>query len=250
MPNHDYRAAPSRPSDPIDRRLRVATVLLVGLLTVCAFVASFEAVSDYAAGPGGWRSELAFIAPLLLDMMTLAGMLAGFRRSRVNQRAAYPWALVAIGTAASCVFNFVHAPVRPGAQALAVVPPLALLVLAHLLLQELRGNAVKVVEPPISREALTWPYNGAPDPFLRSSVPRPEAKPTPKPEAKAKTNGHRDPPSLMEAKPYLPTREALREALRKEGDSLDAAAFAKRAGVSVRRVQQLLVELRGESVKT
>jgi len=108
----------------------VGLVVLIGLL---AFVASFDAISQYAVRQVAWPTRLRWVPPLLVDSFTLAGTLLVVWISlsaRAHQRrkaAAYGWLLVAVGTAASVIINLDHAPDTLAGRVVAGSPPVALL---------------------------------------------------------------------------------------------------------------------------
>jgi hypothetical protein len=119
-------------------RLRTVIAGLVLSIAGLAFLVSFEAISDYATTLGAFPPRLGWTAPLLVDSFTLAASLEVLRSGLAGQRPVYPWALVAGATAASAALNVAHAPDHPAAEAIAGIPPVALLLALELLMRGAR----------------------------------------------------------------------------------------------------------------
>src|SRR5215218_6857855 len=117
--------------------LRTLTWLLVGCIAALAFMVSFEAIAAYA-GQVGWGRHLRYAAPLLVDTFTLAACLVILARSRDGVRAVYAWSLLVAASAVSIALNVAHAPHNPPAQAVAELPPAALLAALELVMSEAR----------------------------------------------------------------------------------------------------------------
>jgi hypothetical protein len=119
-------------------RLRTVVAGLVLTIAALAFLVSFEAISDYATSLGAFPDKLGWVAPLLVDSFTLAASLEVLRSGLAGQRAVYPWCLVAGATLASATLNIAHAPDHPAAEAVAGIPPVALLAALELLMRGAR----------------------------------------------------------------------------------------------------------------
>jgi hypothetical protein len=119
-------------------RLRAIVSALVGAIAALAFLVSFRAISEFAVTTGAFPARLGWAAPLLVDSFTLAASIEVLRSALAGQRAVYPWALVAGATLASAALNVAHAPDHPAAQAVAGIPPVALLLALELLMRGAR----------------------------------------------------------------------------------------------------------------
>jgi Protein of unknown function (DUF2637) len=118
--------------------LRAVVSALVGAIAALAFLVSFRAISEFAVQTGAFPHSLGWAAPLLVDSFTLAASIEVLRSALAGQRAAYPWCLVAGATLASAALNVAHAPEHPAAQAVAGIPPVALLLALELLMRGAR----------------------------------------------------------------------------------------------------------------
>ena len=119
-------------------RLRAIVSALVGAIAALAFLVSFRAISEFAVQTGAFPARLGWAAPLLVDSFTLAASIEVLRSALAGQRAVYPWCLVAGSTLASAALNIAHAPDHPAAQAVAGIPPVALLLALELLMRGAR----------------------------------------------------------------------------------------------------------------
>jgi hypothetical protein len=119
-------------------RLRAIVSALVGAIAALAFLVSFRAISEFAVTTGAFPRSLGWAAPLLVDSFTLAASIEVLRSALAGQRPVYPWCLVAGATAASAALNVAHAPDHPAAQAVAGIPPVALLLALELLMRGAR----------------------------------------------------------------------------------------------------------------
>lgn len=119
-------------------RLRLVVAGLVGAVAMLAFGVSFHAISTFAVATGAFPRPLGWAAPLLVDSFTLAASLEVLRSGLAGERAVYPWLLVFGATAASAALNVAHAPEHPAAQAVAGIPPVALLLALELLMRGAR----------------------------------------------------------------------------------------------------------------
>jgi hypothetical protein len=121
-----------------EARLRAVVTSLVGGIAALAFLVSFRAISEFAVTTGAFPARLGWAAPLLVDSFTLAASIEVLRSALTGQRAVYPWSLVAGSTLASAALNIAHAPDHPAAQAVAGIPPVALLLALELLMRGAR----------------------------------------------------------------------------------------------------------------
>jgi hypothetical protein len=119
-------------------RLRAVVSALVGAIAALAFLVSFRAISEFAVTTGAFPHSLGWAAPLLVDSFTLAASIEVLRSALAGQRAVYPWCLVAGATVASAALNVAHAPDHLAAQAVAGIPPIALLLALELLMRGAR----------------------------------------------------------------------------------------------------------------
>jgi Protein of unknown function (DUF2637) len=117
-----------------EARLRAIVTTLVGAIAALAF----RAISQFAVTTGAFPHSLGWAAPLLVDSFTLAASIEVLRSALAGQRAVYPWSLVAAATAASAALNIAHAPEHLAAQAVAGIPPVALLLALELLMRGAR----------------------------------------------------------------------------------------------------------------
>ena len=132
-----------------EARLRAIVTSLVAAIAALAFLVSFRAISQFAVQTGAFPHSLASAAPLLVDSFTLAASIEVLRSALAGQRAVYPWCLVAGATAASAALNVAHAPDHAAAQAIAGIPPVALLLALELLMRGARLYlAVQGVDSP------------------------------------------------------------------------------------------------------
>src|SRR5512132_2775548 len=152
-------------------RLRAVVASLVLAIAALAFLVSFRAISDFAIRTGAFPHGLGWAAPLLVDSFTLAASIEVLRSGLAGQRAVYPWALVAGATAASAALNVAHAPDHPATEAIAGIPPIALLLALELLMRgarhHLRVHGVDTAtEADTARERLRAWLAVNPDVFL------------------------------------------------------------------------------------
>jgi hypothetical protein len=121
----------------------VQPVSAAGVLGIgaAAFLLSYDALHSLALA-SGVRPGLARIWPGVLDGFIVVATLTVVAAKRARQPTWYPWALVALFSAASVAFNILHALDRYLAAARWVgplvfaMPPLALVLATHLLLQQ------------------------------------------------------------------------------------------------------------------
>lgn len=121
----------------------VQPVSAAGVLGIgaAAFLLSYDALHSLALA-SGVRPGLARIWPGVLDGFIVIATLTVVAAKRTRQPTWYPWALVALFSAASVAFNILHALDRYLTAARWVgplvfaMPPVALVLATHLLLQQ------------------------------------------------------------------------------------------------------------------
>jgi hypothetical protein len=152
-----------------------AGVLGIG---AAAFLLSYDALHSLALA-SGVRPGLARIWPGVLDGFIVVATLTVVAAKRAQQPTWYPWALVALFSAASVAFNILHALDRYLAAARWVgplvfaMPPVALVLATHLLLQQgaWRRQHTRNVPAPTNTAAAD---DGQPQPDA-TSAPNPAA---------------------------------------------------------------------------
>jgi hypothetical protein len=72
----------------------------------------------------------------VIDGTIVVALLTVLAAKRADARAAYPWVLAGLFSAASVAFNIAHAPDRPVAQLVFAMAPVALVLTTHLLMQQ------------------------------------------------------------------------------------------------------------------
>ena len=147
----------------------VQPVSAAGVLGIgaAAFLLSYDALHSLAVA-SGVRPGLARIWPGVLDGFIVVATLTVVAAKRARQPTWYPWALVALFSAASVAFNILHALDRYLTAARWVgplvfaMPPVALVLATHLLLQQ--GAWRRQHDQATTRSARTTPAgNGRPD---------------------------------------------------------------------------------------
>jgi Protein of unknown function (DUF2637) len=121
----------------------VQPVSAAGVLGIgaAAFLLSYDALHSLAVA-SGVRPGLARIWPGVLDGFIVVATLTVVAAKRARQSTWYPWALVALFSAASVAFNILHAldkyltAARWVGPLVFAMPPLALVLATHLLLQQ------------------------------------------------------------------------------------------------------------------
>jgi uncharacterized protein DUF2637 len=121
----------------------VQPVSAAGVLGIgaAAFLLSYDALHSLAVA-SGVRPGLARIWPGVLDGFIVVATLTVVAAKRARQPTWYPWALVALFSAASVAFNILHALDRYLTAAhwvaplVFAMPPVALVLATHLLLQQ------------------------------------------------------------------------------------------------------------------
>jgi hypothetical protein len=134
-------------NDDLQRLLRdgrwVQPTSAAGVLGIgaAAFLLSYDALHSLAV-TSGVRPGLARIWPGVLDGFIVVATLTVVAAKRARQPTWYPWALVALFSAASVAFNILHAldryltAARWVAPLVFAMPPVALVLATHLLLQQ------------------------------------------------------------------------------------------------------------------
>jgi Protein of unknown function (DUF2637) len=143
----------------------VQPVSAAGVLGIgaAAFLLSYDALHSLAVA-SGVRPGLARIWPGVLDGFIVVATLTVVAAKRAGQSTWYPWALVALFSAASVAFNILHALDRYLTAARWVgplvfaMPPVALVLATHLLLQQGAWRRQHPQAPPELVE--TVPANG------------------------------------------------------------------------------------------
>jgi Protein of unknown function (DUF2637) len=105
------------------------------LLAAAAFTLSYDALHQLALD-SRVRPALAWLWPVVIDGTIVVALLTVLAANRAGTRAAYPWSLAGLFSAASVAFNIAHAPDRPVARLVFAVAPVALVLTTHLLMQQ------------------------------------------------------------------------------------------------------------------
>src|SRR5215218_10430746 len=105
------------------------------LLATAAFTLSYDALHQLALD-SRVRPGLAWVWPVVIDGTIVVALLTVLAAKRAAARAAYPWALAGLFSAASVAFNVAHAPDRLVAQLVFAMAPVALVLTTHLLMQQ------------------------------------------------------------------------------------------------------------------
>jgi hypothetical protein len=198
-------------------RVSAAGVLL---LAAAAFTLSYDALHQLAVD-SRVRSGLAWMWPVVIDGTIVVALLTVLAAKRAATRAAYPWALAGLFSAASVAFNIAHAPDRPVARLVFAMAPVALVLTTHLLMQQAGWR-------PSTRGHLTTPEAGpeAAQPHRPGDHPDQESPPP-----------DRGAPAGARAR----VRAAYQAQLA-AGQTPTGAGLARAAGVSERYGQRLLAE--------
>jgi hypothetical protein len=163
---------------------------------------------------------------VVIDGTIVVALLTVLAAKRAATRAAYPWVLAGLFSAASVAFNIAHAPDRPVAQLVFAMAPVALVLTTHLLMQQ-----------------ASWRHQ-RPTPDHPRPVAAHEAGPEP---AHPHTLGDQpapEPPSADQSA-QLGARARVRAVYQAQlaaGQTPTGAGLARAAGVSERYGQRLLAE--------
>jgi hypothetical protein len=159
--------------------LSAAGVLGIG---AAAFLLSYDALHSLALA-SGVRPGLARIWPGVLDGFIVVATLTVVAAKRASRPTWYPWALVVLFSAASVAFNILHALDQALATAgwvaalVFAMPPIALVLATHLLLQQgvwRRQHARKIAAMKPAAEGAA--------PLAAGSPGRPTGLPTSRPD--------------------------------------------------------------------
>lgn len=225
--------------DTTERRIRRLTALLVLGVACLAFAVSFEAIRDYAAHSGAVAPQLAWVIPLLVDTFIVVASLAIWLRSMDGERAWLPMLLLITAACGSLLLNVAHAPHRFSAQAVAAIPPAALIASFHVAMAELRREHKRRVER-ASRAAALERLTGGHTP-----VHGPAGALT---DQRAASGELMRPPKGRSPEPRELVRTLWEEHEVRGGEQLSAAAVERMSGgqISRRRAQGYLRSLRAE----
>ncbi len=209
-------------------RLSAAGVLL---LAAAAFTLSYDALHQLALD-SRVRPALAWLWPVVIDGTIVVALLTVLAAKRAAARAAYPWALAGLFSAASIAFNIAHAPDRPVAQLVFAMAPVALVLTTHLLMQQASWR-----RPTLDRPA--------------TPVPEPQAGLEP---AHPHTPGDHPAQQPAPADQGAPAgaRARVRSAYEAQvaaGQTPTGAGLARAAGVSERYGQRLLAEFTADPTR-
>lgn len=231
--------------------------ILVLMVSAIAFVLSYNALRDVAAGNGlsDWRS---YLWPLLIDFPLVVFSLAVLWANLNQVSAKWQWSLVGLFTIATITFNLIHAPDTLTARAVAVVAPLALFLsfetLVGMIRNEIkRGSALASLgdinqQVSIAQEQLTALRQRVKSANTRNDSLQEEADRLTA-EIKALTEQRESlaQEQLPESVRANDTRQRIIELL-SENDKLTSTEIADQVGVSagrVRQIRQSLVKTNG-----
>jgi hypothetical protein len=201
------------------------------VLAAAAFTLSYDALHQLALD-SRVRPALAWLWPVVIDGTIVVALLTVLAAKRATTRAAYPWALAGLFSAASVAFNIAHAPDRPVAQLVFAMAPIALVLTTHLLMQQ-----------------ASWRHRPMPD------RPRPvaahEAGPEPAhPHPPGEHPAHQ--PANADQSAPVGARARVRAAYQAQlaaGQTPTGAGLARAAGVSERYGQRLLAEFTADPAR-
>lgn len=215
------------------RALRIFTATGVLALAAFAFALSYDALHELA-DDAGIRPELALLWPLVVDGFIIVASLSVLAFGRAGRSTAYPWTLVTLFSALSVVFNVAHAPDELIAQAVAAIPPLALVLAFELFVRQLTPAR------PSPTAATDRPELEPTDPAVDPHAANQEAAPAcTRPAADA----HADANTRDQARQLYDQHHAT-------GRPLTGAALARSLGISERYGQRLVAEFRAHDQPT
>jgi len=193
------------------------------VLAGAAFTLSYDALHQLALD-SRVRPALAWLWPVVIDGTIVVALLTVLAAKRAATKAAYPWALAGLFSAASVAFNIAHAPDRPVARLVFAMAPVALVLTTHLLMQQVgwRRGTTGLTEP----------------------MPVPEAGPKPA-QPHTPADHPAQPPAPVDQRVPAGARARVRaayEAHVQAGQTPTGAGLARAAGVSERYGQRLLAE--------
>jgi hypothetical protein len=206
-----------------------ATGVLV--LAAAAFTLSYDALHQLALD-SRVRPALAWLWPVVIDGTIVVALLTVLAAKRAAARAAYPWALAGLFSAASVAFNIAHAPDRPVAQLVFAMAPIALVLTTHLLMQQVGWRRATSGPTAPSAEQQAGPEPAHPHRSRDHPAPEPPSSDQPAPAgARARVR-------------------AAYEAQIQAGQTPTGAGLARAAGVSERYGQRLLAEFTADWSRT
>jgi hypothetical protein len=168
-----------------------AGVLGIG---AAAFLLSYDALHSLALA-SGVRPGLARIWPGVLDGFIVVATLTVVAAKRANRPTWYPWALVVLFSAASVAFNILHAIDQALARAgwvaalVFAMPPVALVLATHLLLQQGVWRRQHTPTLATAREPRAGGTTERPADASATSSDRPTPRPEPQPTPPTDTTG-------------------------------------------------------------
>lgn len=175
----------------------------------------------------------------MIDGFIVIASLSVLAFGHAGRSTVYPWVLVVVFSALSVVFNVAHAADNLTAQAVAAIPPLALMLAFELFVRQLsppHPQSTPTSTRPADTDPDTPPTTPELDPAtpdVSPALPRPDqtssvpADPSPRDQARQLYDQHRT-----------------------TGRALTGAALARALGVSERHGQRLLADLRAEQHPT
>jgi hypothetical protein len=202
------------------------------LLAAAAFTLSYDALHQLALD-SRVRPGLAWMWPVVIDGTIVVALLTVLAAKRAAARAAYPWALAGLFSAASVAFNIAHAPDRLVAQLVFAMAPVALVLTTHLLMQQVSWRQLTIGRPSAPVRA----HEAAPEP---AHPHRSGDQPAPDP-------GSADRAAQADARARV---RAAYEAQVAAGQTPTGAGLARAAGVSERYGQRLLAEFAADPTRT
>ena len=227
-----------------------AGVLGIG---AAAFVLSYDALHSLALA-SGVRPGLARIWPGVLDGFIVVATLTVVAAKRASRPTWYPWALVVLFSAASVAFNILHAVDQQLAAAgwvaalVFAMPPVALVLATHLLLQQGVWRRQHTAPGAMGER----PGKGATSPSAdRSTSPIRETLPQPQPEPAALGGPSPLPGASLQRQPAdAATRKRARHLYveaQAAGRKLTGAELGRALGTSDSYGRLLLREFRSSS---
>jgi hypothetical protein len=230
--------------------ISAAGVLGIG---AAAFVLSYDALHSLALA-SGVRPGLARIWPGVLDGFIVVATLTVVAAKRASRPTWYPWALVVLFSAASVAFNILHAVDQQLAAAgwvaalVFAMPPVALVLATHLLLQQGVWRRQHTAPGAMGER----PGKGATSPSAdRSTRPIRETLPQPQPEPAALGGSSPLPGASLQRQPAdAATRKRARHLYveaQAAGRKLTGAELGRALGTSDSYGRLLLREFRASS---
>jgi hypothetical protein len=200
------------------------------VLAAAAFTLSYDALHQLALD-SRVRPALAWLWPVVIDGTIVVALLTVLAAKRAATKAAYPWALAGLFSAASVAFNIAHAPDRPVAQLVFAMAPVALVLTTHLLMQQVGWRR--------------------PAPGPAAPVPEPQAGPKPA-QPHTPADHPAQPPAPADQRAPAGARARVRaayEAQIQAGQTPTGAGLARAAAVSERYGQRLLAEFTADPAR-